>query len=156
MDVCIACGTRRCTTSIPARWCDVLNGWLAAVLDDLGVLEPDRHANQLYLQAMGCRISPAQAWAACDRTGRGGCVAGHPRAGASRMRPARARGGPAGLTRSTTSVGRRVMDHARRGRPPATGGLTRSLPLTSASYFPSSDPPSDLPAFATTLRMKSY
>ncbi|MGZ4329131.1 MAG: hypothetical protein ACXVXL_14010 [Solirubrobacteraceae bacterium] len=28
-------------------------GWLAAVLHDLGVVEPDRHANQLYLQAIG-------------------------------------------------------------------------------------------------------
>jgi AcrR family transcriptional regulator len=28
-------------------------GWLAEVLRDLGVAEPDRHANQLYLQAIG-------------------------------------------------------------------------------------------------------
>ena len=28
-------------------------GWLADVLHDLGVPEPDRHANQLYLQAIG-------------------------------------------------------------------------------------------------------
>ena len=28
-------------------------GWLADVLRDLGVVEPDRHANQLYLQALG-------------------------------------------------------------------------------------------------------
>lgn len=28
-------------------------GWLADVLHDLGVVEPDRHANQLYLQAIG-------------------------------------------------------------------------------------------------------
>ena len=28
-------------------------GWLTDVLDDLGVVEPDRHANQLYLQAIG-------------------------------------------------------------------------------------------------------
>ncbi len=28
-------------------------GWLASVLDELGVAEPDKHANQLYLQAIG-------------------------------------------------------------------------------------------------------
>ncbi len=28
-------------------------GWLAHVLDELGVAEPDKHANQLYLQAIG-------------------------------------------------------------------------------------------------------
>ena len=73
------------------------------------------------------------------------------------MRTARPRRGPDGLIQSTFSLGWRIPNHARRGRARADGNdrfdAGRSL---SASYLPSSDLPSDLPALATTLRRKSY
>ena len=113
-------------------------GWLADVLRDLGVSEPDLRANRpLPPSDRGPASRPLRRGGAQDRAGRGGVLSCQRRGSAGRMRAARPRWSR-GRLMPPASGGNRPL--ARAGAPPASlSGPTRRSGCTairSASRLP--------------------